>query len=159
MPLTLDLLRHGHALPSGQAGDSARVLSERGRHSLRLLATRLKVDGWHPDRVFSSPYRRARETATILLAALPTPPALETLDELQPESSPASILETLRDLGVEGGHVLLVAHQPLLGRLTELLSGTEQGFSPATLVRFHCPLGPRPGQCRLTATYEPDHES
>jgi phosphohistidine phosphatase len=159
VPLTLDLLRHGHALPADHGGDSARALSARGRRSLELLATRLTAEGWRPDRVFSSPYRRARETAAILLATLSMPPTIEALDELQPESSPLSTLEALRSMKNDGGHVLLVSHQPLLGRLTALLSGAEQGFSPGTLVRFECPLGLRPGQGRLIATCEPDQES
>ena len=159
MPLTLDLLRHGHALPADRGGDSARVLSARGRRSLELLATRLTAEEWRPDRVFSSPYRRASETAAILLAALSMPPAIEALDELQPESSPTSTLEALTTLKIDGGRVLLVSHQPLLGRLTALLSGAEQGFSPGTLVRFECPRGLRPGQVRLIATYEPDQKS
>jgi phosphohistidine phosphatase len=155
MALTLDLLRHGLALPAGDAGDHQRVLSPAGISGIEALAAHLARDRWRPDRVFSSPYARARQTAVIVAGAAAAPVTIELLHDLEPEREPSEVLDALARLGITAGHILMVGHQPLLGLLAFRLSGVEKGFSPGMLVRIHCPQGPGRRNGQVTLTLEP----
>ena len=156
MALTLDLLRHGLALPAGAAGDRQRVLSPAGVRGLAALAAQLVREAWRPDRVFSSPYARAQQSAGIAAGAAAPPVAVEILPDLEPECEPSDVLDALTLRGVMSGHVLLVGHQPLLGQLVGHLTGVEQGLSPGMLVRVHCPQGMEHGSGRITLTLAPE---
>ncbi len=136
MPLCLDLLRHGEALPSGASGDAERSLSPAGQRAVTRVAEECARRAWRPDRVYASPLRRAQETATIVLSRLAPGGAAETLRELVPDHEPEDLVLTLERCGVSG-HVLLVGHQPQLGRLAAYLTGErEPGLPPAGLVRI-----------------------
>ena len=154
-PLVLDLLRHGHAEPGGPAGDHARPLTPGGRGALERLGARLEREGTRHDRVLASPLVRAAESAAAVLGAFADHPAVETLEALAPDSNPAGVLDALRGLGVAGGHVLLVGHQPLMGRLALLLTGTETAFAPGSLVRVKCARGPLAGSGRVVLKLDP----
>ena len=151
----LDLLRHGQALPAGPAGDRQRALSPAGVSGLESLAAHLAREAWRPDRVFSSPYLRALQSAGIVAGAAAPAVAVETLRALEPEREPSEVLDALVRHGVTAGHVLVVGHQPLLGLLVGHLTGVEQGLSPGMLVRVHCPQGMDQGSGRVTLTLAP----
>jgi len=159
VPFVFELLRHGAALPAGAEGDGARRLTPAGRRALEQLASTLAAEGWRPDRVFTSPLLRARESARIVLE--PTVPGLEPemLDELATASAPESLIELLGELGVNDGRVLLVGHQPLIGQLAHFLEGgRERAVSPGAFLRLECPEGLRAGRCRVTWYFRPGRE-
>jgi phosphohistidine phosphatase len=153
--IVLDLLRHGLALPGSPAGDHDRPLTPAGRLALERLGARLEREGTRHDRVLASPLKRAAESADVVLGAFAAHPPIEMLDDLAPEATPTGLLEALRELGVADGHALLVGHQPLLGQLAFLLTGTEAAFAPGTLVRIECPRGPVAGSCRILRVLHP----
>jgi len=155
MALLLDLLRHGTASSSSEGGDRQRRLAREGVQALEALAERLSGEGWRPDRAFSSPLLRARDSAAIVLRGSPAPVPVEVLDALEPDAEPSEVLDALAELGVSSGHVLLVGHQPLLGRLVGYLSGTEKALPTGTLVRVRCPNGPDQGTGRVVLTLGP----
>lgn len=155
MPLVLEILRHGEAEPSGAAGDAARPLSPAGRRAVAALAAGLALEGWQPGRIFSSPILRARQTAEIVREATPGAPAIEPMEELLPERDPSDVLQALKAQSAITGDVLLVAHQPLAGRLAALLTGDAPAFRPGTLVRIECAAAPGAGRGRLIRTVEP----
>jgi phosphohistidine phosphatase len=137
VPLVLDLLRHGAALPAAHGGDEARRLSPRGRADLERLAAHLAGMGWRPDRVFASPLLRARDSAVIALREATPNLVAQEMDALRPGSDPGAVLQALAKEGSTEGHVCLVGHQPLLGLLGGLLTGGPAlGFAPGTLVRI-----------------------
>jgi phosphohistidine phosphatase len=158
MSLTLDLLRHGEALPRHPAGDTERILSSAGERSLATLGGRLAAEGWRPGRVFASPYRRARDSARIVTRAALGELNPEILPELVPFTDPDEVLSALANAGVHEGHVLLVGHLPLLGRLTERLAGSPRDFSPGSLVRISCPDGLEVGTGTVVSAIQPDHD-
>ena len=136
VPLRLDLLRHGEALPAGPDGDSARRLSAAGRDSIARLAARFAREGWRPATVLASPLARAQESAAILVAGAAPGLEIETLETLAPEHDPEDVVAELTSR-VAHGHVVLVGHQPLLGRLVaHLASGREGGLPAGGLVRL-----------------------
>jgi phosphohistidine phosphatase len=155
VPLLLDILRHGEAEPAGSGGDAVRPLSLAGRGVVAALAAGLAMEGWRHERIFSSPMLRARHTAEIVRDATPDAAAIERMDELLPERDPSDVLAVLGAHGATAGHVLLVTHQPLAGRLAALLTGDAPAFRPGTLVRIECAAGPGPGSGRLIRTVEP----
>jgi len=136
VPLVLDLLRHGDSLPAADGGDEFRRLSPRGERDLERLALHLARLGWRPDRAYTSPLARARDSARIVL--YPAAPELvpTVMDALRPDGEPAEVVDALVETGSIDGHVLLVGHQPLLGALAGSLTGGETpGFAPGDLVR------------------------
>jgi phosphohistidine phosphatase SixA len=156
VPLVLDLLRHGEALPAAAGGDAARPLSPRGIATLERLARHLAELHWRPDLAFSSPLERALETTRIIL---PLDPGIEVraLDELEPDGEPEGVVEALIAAGVSEGHVLLVGHQPLLGDLTGWLSGgPAHPFAPGAWVRLEFHDGLEPGGASIGLRLRPD---
>jgi len=136
VPLLVDLLRHGDALPAGKDGDDARTLSPRGARDLERLASHLAQIGWRPERVYTSPLVRARESARIALGLVTPSPEVEVLEALRPSGEPGAIVRALSEEG-SARHVLMVGHQPLLGELAALLTHRPgPGFTPACLVRI-----------------------
>jgi phosphohistidine phosphatase len=151
----LDLIRHGQAAPGDASRDHTRALTPAGRAALERLGARLARDGSAPDRLLASPLERAQQSAEALREAFATPPAIETLDELAPDSTPIELLAALRRLGLDGGHVALVGHQPLLGQLALLLTSTEASFAPGSLVRIECRDAPAAGAGRILLIVHP----
>jgi phosphohistidine phosphatase len=136
VPLVLDLLRHGDALPAADGGDESRRLSPRGERDLERLALHLAGLRWRPDRAFTSPLVRARDSARIVLRPAAAELAPTVMDALRPDGEPAGVVDALIEAGSTDGHVLLVGHQPLLGVLAGSLTGGEApGLAPGDLVR------------------------
>jgi phosphohistidine phosphatase len=134
--LALDLMRHGDALPAGAGGDSARKLSPAGIRELERLGLHLSRLGWRPDHVFASPFIRARESAKIVLQHVPDL-RVERLDALSPDRDPKDVVAALGEQEIIQGHVVLVGHQPLLGRLATWLTGRgAPALPPGTLMRL-----------------------
>jgi phosphohistidine phosphatase len=156
MAIQIDILRHGKALPVGSAGDRSRSLSPEGIRSLAALAERLEAAAWRPDRVFTSPYDRARQSAEIVAGATPRGLDVEALASLEPDREPTDVMDSLARLGITEGHVLLVGHQPLLGRLVGWLTGTDRDMSPGMMVRIDCLDGACPRGGRVTDVLAPE---
>jgi phosphohistidine phosphatase SixA len=155
MPLVLDLLRHGEAEPSHPSGDDERPLTARGEQCICALGMRLGGERWRPTRIFSSPIKRARDSALIATreAGLATP--VETLEVLGANQDPGDVMRALEGLGIVSGHVVLVGHQPLMGRLCQWLTGEERKLSPGSLLRIELPDRPLPGSGRVVMALDP----
>lgn len=102
-------------------------------------ATGLAVAGVHFDRIFSSPYLRALETARLVADAQPGKPPVELLSSL---ASGLLFEQLSSELSREDirGCILLVGHEPDMGLLAASLIGLETGgplpFSPGTIARI-----------------------
>ncbi len=62
---TLIIIRHAKAENGYGKPDSRRNLTEKGIRQAELMAGLLKEKGYHPDKIFSSPADRTRETTAI----------------------------------------------------------------------------------------------
>jgi phosphohistidine phosphatase len=129
----LDLVRHGHALPTSPQGDAGRELSPEGVAAVRALAESLRVTGWRPDIVLTSPLTRARRTSELLVAEQSGSIPVEILDDLT-EGDPASVLAAIAAAARGCAHVVAVGHQPLLGLLIQELTGQSVPVGPGS---FH----------------------
>jgi phosphohistidine phosphatase len=155
VPLVIDLIRHGEALPAGAAGDDSRPLAPSGRAAIERLRDRLAGEGWDPDRVFSSPLLRARESAEILAAAARRTPAIEVMLALTPDQDPDAVLDAIEITGITEGHLVFVGHQPLLGRLLLELTRKEASLTPGTYASITCGAESFPGGGELTRILRP----
>lgn len=122
--MKLWLLRHGEAEPY-QPHDAERQLTELGRQQV-LQAAEFLCDIQF-DRVLSSPYIRARQTADLLCATLQHTGVIEIVPWLTPEDDVREVVRKLDGYPVE--HLLIVAHQPLLGNLASWLTDADRQHS------------------------------
>src|SRR5471032_190347 len=74
------------------------------------------------DLILSSPYVRARQTAEIVAKSLKRQKKLKLSDELTPGGNPKSLIQQLNDLRPQPKNILLVGHDPYLGKLLALLT-------------------------------------
>jgi len=114
--MKLWVLRHGEAEPHGsKPHDSDRALTDNGRKE--VLRSAAELIGEPLTAIYSSPYRRAQETALLVREALGFEPEVRTVDWLTPEIDPNKVAEQL----VSVSNVLLVSHNPLVGNLLSYL--------------------------------------
>lgn len=142
------LLRHAIA-ENAKAGmpDSERALTPEGREKLKRVLLRAKGAGVKPSAIFSSPYRRALETAEAAGQTLGYEGEIERTKALVPEASPYDVWEEIRARkDVES--ILLASHEPLMSSLAAFLLGCpalQVEMKKAALVRIDCDrFGPQP---------------
>jgi phosphohistidine phosphatase len=122
--MNLYLLRHSNAEerpPRGETGDRARQLTPEGREKARMIGRAIRRLELPFDLILTSPAARARQTAELVVAELKPRPPLELCDALW-------IGGNLREIGARvlkgpkpPQNVLLVGHEPDLGRIASLL--------------------------------------
>jgi phosphohistidine phosphatase len=152
--MNLYLLRHAPATDreaAGPGGDAERPLTPEGREKLVRAIGGMRALGLSFRRIFTSPARRARETAEAVALALSGERPPETVEVLDPDADPAAVLAWLAGLD---GDLLLVGHEPGLGRLAGLLSAGAASAAPRLKKAGLCKLGirgpgPLPGGARL----------
>jgi phosphohistidine phosphatase len=121
--MNLYLLRHGVAAAKDDPAfesDSERPLTKKGVKKFRKAARGIERLGITPDVIFSSPLVRARQTADIVAAVLNKESDIEEIPELAPESLPEQLTSALKNVH-DKEHVMLVGHEPFLGKLAAFL--------------------------------------
>ncbi len=153
------LFRHGIAVAreEWEGKDVDRPLTERGKQRVRQVAAGLRRLDVRPSVIYTSPARRALETAQLLHGLLASSSLLQLRDELLPEASPAQMVRLLRDLTPESC-VLCIGHEPQLGMAASvLLSGRVSASFPlkkagACLIELSIPAKPGRGILRWWLT-------
>lgn len=132
--------------------DSERPLSPRGEKEVLETAMHLSAAGFAPGLIISSPFARAERTAEIAAGIFPSA-SRETARALS-DGPAQAVMDLLLDLAKDGGRVLVVGHQPLLGAIAGYFLGQE-GFdlSPAGFVRVDS--AEKPGAASLMEFYTP----
>jgi phosphohistidine phosphatase len=123
--MNLFLLRHGIAAEPGVAGyepDSKRPLTSKGKDRLREAVRAMKVLDLSFDLILSSPFLRAKQTADIIANRLKLRKKLAFSEDLTPAGNPRLLIQQLNQFRPEPENVLLVGHEPYLGRLVGLLA-------------------------------------
>lgn len=133
---TLYVLRHGQAAPEAASGsDHERELTGRGRAEVQRAAQALLRLAHSPTFVLTSSAVRARQTADLCAAALPSPAELRVARDLYLAEPPAH----LRALSLHAEPhraVLLVGHNPGLEALIHLLSRRSEPLATASLIEI-----------------------
>ena len=122
------ILRHGQAEPQ-QTSDEARKLTARGQADTRAVLDRRSGQMQGVAKIFASSLVRAQQTAAIAAEYFPGL-ALETTDLLIPEADPAKLYQWLQQLPDNLDGLLLVSHQPLVGRVVNQLCAQGEGYYP-----------------------------
>ncbi|MCA8964289.1 MAG: phosphohistidine phosphatase SixA [Planctomycetes bacterium] len=130
--MLIHLVRHGIAADVAVGGrDEDRELTEEGVAKLRRAgkAWRELVE---PTEIWSSPLRRAQQTAAILAKAVRFDGEVRTVDGLRPEDPVLEVVQQLEQALQAGTvSVVLVGHEPHLGCLLGyLLHGREHAAIP-----------------------------
>jgi phosphohistidine phosphatase len=113
----LFLMRHAHAVSEEE--NPARPLSARGRQQARAMADFLRAHGEIAvERVWHSPLLRARETADLFCDRLEIAATRREIDGLLPFDDVRGISRRLSGFGYP---LLIVGHEPHLGRLASVL--------------------------------------
>jgi phosphohistidine phosphatase len=122
--IDLFILRHGEAgnRMTVVEKDSERPLTPEGRAEMQKIAKSLKAIGLQTDRIYTSPLRRARETAEIAAKILEIP-TLEEWDELKPDGSKTGLYRKLARLE-QNPRPILVGHEPYLTSMIGEIIGT-----------------------------------
>lgn len=123
--MDLILLRHGKAEDHHPEGDFARRLVDKGREQAIRAARLLKKSRFLPAIVLTSPYLRARETATVFCeaAGMPGPVSQGWLGcGMSPETAWAELAGF-----TEFDRILIVGHEPDFSMLAEWLLGASGG--------------------------------
>ena len=125
--MNLYLLRHGIAEERGTPGrDSERPLTGEGKDQLRSIGKAMKKMDLPFDRILSSPYVRARQTAEIVSQTLKKSDLIQFTDALICERNPAALIQEINAADSRAEEILLVGHEPFMSRLISmLLSGKE----------------------------------
>lgn len=112
------ILRHEEAGAAGGGGglDRDRVLTAEGEKSIAASARGMARIGIKPDLIWTSPYPRASQTATIAARELGLEDRVSERIELAPGADPREVARLLEAEAAEAT-VMLVGHNPDLERL------------------------------------------
>lgn len=121
--MQLYVIRHGIAedARAGQA-DADRELTDDGVRKLRRVARGLRALGWRFDRVLTSPWQRAAQTAELLAPVRRHAPVAT---ELLCDRPRAELLALIAEAGASASdpaRIAVVGHQPWLGELLAWLA-------------------------------------
>jgi phosphohistidine phosphatase len=125
-PTKIDLfiLRHGEAgnRMTVVKEDSERPLTPEGRIEMQKIVKALNAVGLQTNQIYTSPLRRARETAEIASKILKIP-ILQEWDELKPDGNKAALYRKLARLE-QNSSLILVGHEPYLSSMIGEIIGT-----------------------------------
>ncbi|HEY1268379.1 MAG TPA: phosphohistidine phosphatase SixA [Candidatus Binatia bacterium] len=116
-------MRHGIAQAKNDPkveSDEERELTKKGAKRARKAAKGLRALKIPFDRIVTSPLPRARETADIVAKIFDMKEQVEEAEELKPESSVERLAARLLEYR-DCRELLLVGHQPFLGKAASLL--------------------------------------
>jgi phosphohistidine phosphatase len=141
--MNLYIIRHAIAVDEGSPEyeeDSQRPLTDKGKKKMRQIAKGLRALGVDLDKVISSPYVRAKETAEILADVFKMKDVTFS-DNLIPMGDPDLLIAEMNEK-YSVNSIALVGHEPFLSALIGLLVSENAGID-MTLKKG--------GVCRLSA--------
>lgn len=144
------VVRHAIAFPRSETPenlDPDRPLTLKGHDRMEAAAIGLKKLGVRPERIVSSPYTRAHQTAEICAQYLGVP-EIELTETLEPDQDPMVLLQALEDQPETD--TMVVGHAPHVDLLVARLVGASRPFTmmkKGSAACFELPGGPTsPGE-------------
>lgn len=127
--LEIYLVRHAVAAERGPKypDDRLRPLTPEGVKRFRDSVKGLGKLDVALDIVLTSPLERARDTATLLAAALKPKPQIEEVEALAPGGRHVAIIEAIKTHGKRHRRIAIVGHEPDLGEFAARLLGARGG--------------------------------
>lgn len=120
---TILLLRHAKSSwDQPELADIDRPLAPRGEEAVPLIARHIKAQKWRPELVLCSPAERVRATWQLMAPILGRSTECRTLRTIY-LGAPSRLLEAVRRTADEVETLMLIGHNPGLGRLALSLCG------------------------------------
>ena len=148
------LVRHGLAEDRSTSGrDEDRLLTRDGVEKMQRAAAGLAWLDVKPDAIWSSPLRRALQTAELVRDAIAPGIELATEPRLRPEADVDTMLHGLQaSSGVQA--LMLVGHEPTISALASALltgstSGARMPFKPGSVLAIEFASFPPAGRGSL----------
>ncbi|MBN1766145.1 MAG: histidine phosphatase family protein [Sedimentisphaerales bacterium] len=133
---TLLLMRHAKSSWKDQSlSDHERPLNKRGKRDAPRMGELIKQKHLVPDMIISSTAVRARKTAEKVAQACGYTGEVVLRQELY-HASPGTCLAVLARLGADNETVLLIAHNPGMVELLDMLSDNPLDFPTAALAQI-----------------------
>jgi phosphohistidine phosphatase len=132
----LTLMRHGEARwKDAGVSDLERPLNRRGSGAAEAMARRLLELQLVPELLLVSPAVRTQQTADIVARELSIPARLVVREEALYLASAADLLKVVQAAGPRVAHLLLVAHNPGVSELVQMLvpQGEAGGLGTAAV--------------------------
>ncbi|MBL8853547.1 MAG: histidine phosphatase family protein [Planctomycetaceae bacterium] len=128
--------------------DVDRPLNQRGHRTAAEMGGWLRSQNILPQLILVSPACRAQETVGRLLTGLGSPhPQVRTVDGLYP-GTPATVLQALGSVSAATETLLLVAHNPTMEIVVDMIGGKAEHFPTAAIADIEIPE--RPWSAALT---------
>lgn len=126
------IARHAHAdWPSWQGPDFDRPLTPRGERDARRAGAAMRAAGHRPVQVLASAAQRTRQTAQLMAGELALPAdALRFEDSLYNASAAVLEAQLHAAAAASTGMLLLVAHNPGISQLAQMLAPGAAVFAP-----------------------------
>lgn len=122
--------------------DIDRPLNNRGIRNAAEMGIWLRDQNVAPNLILVSPACRARETVEQLLSGLGNPPPpIRTVEALYP-GSPTGVLQALGSVSEAIATVLLVAHNPTLEIVVDMIGGKAEHFPTGAVADIEIPDRP-----------------
>lgn len=132
----LYVLRHAKSdWNDASLSDFERPLNERGVRAAEKIGALLAERGAAPDRIVSSPARRARETAEIVAKTARLAAEIILKPEIY-EASVGDLIEIVSAIENDCEKLLIVGHNPGFEQLVGSLSGEYQSMPTAALAEI-----------------------
>jgi len=130
---TLLLMRHAKSSwKDDSLNDHERPLKKRGRKDAKLIAKVIEKKDLVPDLILCSTAVRAKETAEIVVGKLGYKKEIRYLRDLY-MCEPEDFIEILNDLDNSFEKVMLVAHNPGLEALLQIVDGEIEALPTSAL--------------------------
>lgn len=134
--INLIFVRHGSAEPSVEGeSDEARKLVKRGIKQMKRVAELLDDINVTVDRVFSSRFLRAYQSADVICDELKIDAKIETIPELEPERKPLDFINRIKEF--DNLTCLVVSHEPLISAILKATTGANIEISKGSLVQLN----------------------
>ncbi|WP_367025523.1 histidine phosphatase family protein [Methylococcus sp. ANG] len=125
------LIRHAKSAWSDTSlTDRDRPLNERGKRDAPFMGSLLRFRGMQPDRMVSSPARRARKTARLIAWEVGYDKDAIVIAEQIYLGGRRAIVELVQALNDEDERVYVIGHNPDLSEAASCLTGESLGEMP-----------------------------
>lgn len=134
---TLFLVRHAKSSRDDPTlSDRDRPLNDRGRHDAVAMARRLAGRGVKPDRLLSSPARRALSTARRFADGLGIERESIAVDDRLYAGTAGILLSVIQGMDDRAGALMLFGHNPEMSSLAQQLSGRWTDLPTCAVAEF-----------------------
>jgi len=115
------IMRHGQASPTG-ISDAQRELTTQGKYEAKLMAKWLANENPGFCQILVSPFKRAQQTANVMMASINSSAITNTVDFITPSGSAREVHDYIDGVEQSTNALLIISHMPLVSYLVAELT-------------------------------------